>query len=392
MIKEFFQELSARQKLIKAFKAAGIYKTVGEDERKIFPKIHNVPNSKYNYYYFSLLNGIDPKALTKKLYVFQQIFGENVSLDGDYKNFKLTVKASELIEKINYDYTTILEAIKENKFMIPVVCGVNSKGDLSIYDATGSPNLLIYGEPGSGKSSILHTINCTLMQYYTPAQINFYFADFKMSELNLYEGVEHVKSISYLEKDLGPALAHLKTELTRRGELLKKYKVRHINKVPESENKPYIILCIDEFVMIRDEDIMADLLQIASLGRAYGIYLILSMQRPSHKIISTDVRGLLSVRMGFRTVDKRNAMIGETPGSEQISKEAPGTFILNYDELTELRAPYLNEEQTEAIIEKFKIPNWKNHNYKTEPAQEPEKEQPKKVTERDVFNDANKQG
>jgi S-DNA-T family DNA segregation ATPase FtsK/SpoIIIE len=101
---------------------------------------------------------------------------------------------------------------------------------------------------------------------------------------------------------------------------------------------------IDEFVMIKDESIMSNLLQIASLGGANGIYLILSMQRPSHSILSTDVRGVLSFRMDFRTVDLRNAMIGETPGSEKITKMDSGKFLLNLDRLVELKAPYLNED------------------------------------------------
>jgi S-DNA-T family DNA segregation ATPase FtsK/SpoIIIE len=130
---------------------------------------------------------------------------------------------------------------------------------------------------------------------------------------------------------------------------------------------------------------MADLLQIASLGRAYGIYLILSMQRPSHKILSTDVRGTLSVRMGFRTVDKRNAMIGETLGSETIPKKGyEGTFYLKLDDLEQLRAPYLDEAQTESILNKYKIDDWKNHNFIKH---NPTDKQTKSLSEKDVFHD-----
>jgi DNA segregation ATPase FtsK/SpoIIIE, S-DNA-T family len=382
------QNIKARQKLITAFKESGIYKTIGSDERKIFPKIHSIPNDKYNYYTFTLPNGIDPKLLKKKFYVFQQIFGEGAYLDGDFKKFTLTVKASKKIDEITYDYSKILEVIKKENIILPIVCGGDENENIKIYDATNSPNLLIFGEPGSGKSSILHVILSTLIQMYRPDQIEFYLADFKMSELNLYEGVEQVKSISYITKDFAPTLKHLKKELTKRGQLLKENKVRHINKLPGNKKPPYIVLCVDEFVMIKDDDIMSDLLQIASLGRAYGIYLILSMQRPSHKILSTDVRGLLSVRMGFRTVDKRNAMIGETPGSESISKEQPGTFLLNLDELTELRSPFLNEDKTEAILKPFKKDDWKNHNYRIQRPEEKEETQKQSVlSEKDVFAD-----
>jgi S-DNA-T family DNA segregation ATPase FtsK/SpoIIIE len=358
----FFNHLQYRQKLISAFKEAGVYKEIGD--RKLFPKIHNVPNDQYDYYVFTLRNGIDPKLLKKNLYVFKQYFGRDVMLDGEYKRFKLSLASTKLIDKVNYEYSTIQEIINKEKIIMPIVCGMNEKGKLIIYDATNSPNLLIYGEPGSGKSSILHVILSTLIQYFTHEQIEFYLADFKMSELNLYEEVKHVKSVSYVTKDFAPVLNHLQKEMSKRGELLKKYKVRHINRLPDNQKPPYIVLCVDEFVMIKDEEIMADLLQIASLGRAYGIYLILSMQRPSHKILSTDVRGTLSVRMGFRTVDKRNAMIGETLGSETIPKRGyEGTFYLKLDDLELLRAPYLNENDTEVILKKYKDDNWKNNHF-----------------------------
>jgi DNA segregation ATPase FtsK/SpoIIIE, S-DNA-T family len=382
-------KLQTRHKLVKAFKSGGLhltYKMSDDNERLILPKIHSV-----NIYEtattvtFTIPNGLDPKLLKKNEFLFKQYFGKDTTLEGDLKRFTLRIVTKKETEKVPYDFAQISEIISRENFHMPIVAGQDRHKQLHIYDATNNPNLLIFGQPGSGKSSILHVILSTLAQIYSPEQIHFYLADFKQSELVVYEGVEHVKSISYLVKDFAPALTHLKQELTKRGELLKAHRVRHVNKLPADKKPPYIVLCVDEFVMINDADIMADLLQIASLGRAYGMYLILSMQRPSHKILSTDVRGVLSVRMGFRTVDKRNAMIGETPGSETISKDEPGKFLLNLDELTELKAPYLNEDKTEELLEKYKSEDWRNHNYKKTVAKsdEPVAE----ITEKDVFND-----
>lgn len=385
-----WEKLKTRSKLFKAFKKGNIYLTVGsgDNERKIYPKIHHIDsNNKTTTIVFTLPNGLDPKILQKNFYCFQQHFGKKTSIEGEIKRFTLSVQKTSDNKKIPYDYKHLHEVIQKKEYKMPIVAGQDRTGTTHIYDATNYPNLLIFGEPGSGKSSILHVILSTLIQYYSPEKLHLYLADFKMSELNVYEGVEHVKSISYLVKDFSPVLKHLKKELTTRGELLKENRVRHINKLPEDKKPPYIVLCCDEFVMIKDDDIMAELLQVASLGRAYGIYLILSMQRPSHKILSTDVRGTLSVRMGFRTVDLRNAMIGETPGSEKISKEEPGKFLLNLDDLTELKAPYLDEDKTEKLLEKYKVADWKNHNYKTIKNDDEYQKEPKKISEKDVFED-----
>ncbi|MFE4812780.1 FtsK/SpoIIIE domain-containing protein [Peribacillus simplex] len=394
MIREFLFKTKAKGELLKAFRSAGLYKThksKGGSERAIFPQIHDIHLDKFDKslrYTFTLLNGMDPKEMKKKEFVFKQHFGRSITIEGDLKKYVLTIHVKTLPKEVRYNYEAILEIIERDGLKMPIVAGKDIHGELRLYDATNNPNLLIFGQPGSGKSSILHSIICTLLQLYGPDDLHLYLADFKMSELNLYEGVKHVKSVSYLPKDLAPALTHLKSELTKRGQLLKDNGIRHINKLPKEKRPAYIVLVIDEFVMIKDDDIIADLLQIASLGRAYGIYLILSMQRPGHKILSTDVRGVLSVRMGFRTVDLRNAMIGETPGSEKISKDEPGKFLLNLDELTELQAPYLDEEKTEAIVSKFRSDDWRNHsfrNYWTSSNNEEECATSNTLTEKDVF-------
>ncbi|MRX56734.1 DNA translocase FtsK [Bacillus idriensis] len=353
-----FKTFSLKAKLSNAFKMADVSHTVQHKDsvRKRYPAILNAKeNDEYILYAFMIPPGMNPKDFSKKEYIFTQIFGSSYELKGDGLKYSLKIHKKKLEKELKYKFEEIEAIIKQEGFHMPIVAGMDPSGEMRVYDATNNPNLLIFGEPGSGKSSILHVILTTLIQFFSPKEFNLYLADFKQNELCVYEGVEHVKNVSYLVDSFAPVLKLLKNELTIRGELLKNNRVRHINKLPKDKKPPYIVLCIDEFVMIKNDDIMADLLQIASLGRAYGIYLILSMQRPSHKILSTDVRGVLSVRMGFRTVDLRNAMIGETPGSEKINE--PGKYLLNLDALTPIKAPYLNEDDVEKILDVFRCPN-----------------------------------
>ncbi|MFS0766171.1 FtsK/SpoIIIE domain-containing protein [Peribacillus sp. 1P06PB] len=355
-MKMWLAKQQAKASLMKAFRngEVGNHYSYSSNSGLVYPKIHAVDIQKTKLtYVFTIPTGMDPKEIKKKEFCFKQVFGERIELKGDNKKFTLTVFAAVLQPKLEYNYKEIEAFTKEAGYHMPIVAGKDASGAIQVYDATNNPNLLIYGEPGSGKSSILHVILTTLIQFYSPSELHLHLADFKQNELCVYEGVDHVKSVSYQVKNFAPILGTLKAELIKRGELLKNNRVRHVNKLPKDKKPPYIVLCVDEFVMITDNDIMSDLLQIASLGRAYGIYLILSMQRPSHKILSTDVRGLLSVRMGFRTVDLRNAMIGETPGSEKIKKEQPGKFLLKLDELTEIQAPYLDENNVEKILEAY---------------------------------------
>ncbi|NYE07308.1 DNA segregation ATPase FtsK/SpoIIIE-like protein [Bacillus niacini] len=180
-------------------------------------------------------------------------------------------------------------------------------------------------------------------------------------------------------------LKHIHGELKRRGELLNKHRVTHITKVPEKT--PFFLLAIDEIVMIMDDkEMKKQLVQIVSLGRALGIYCILSLQRPSHDILDTKIRGLLTVRMGFRTTDASNSKIIGTPGSERISKQTPGRFLIKRDELTELQAPYLTEEKADKILAAYRIDGWKDLFARSSTSEIPTTKT-EELTEKDVFYD-----
>ncbi|MBX6361677.1 MAG: DNA translocase FtsK [Acidobacterium ailaaui] len=359
-----------KSRLRRAFYNAGLYVKYrsGDREIPVYPQIHSALETPDKIeYVFTLKNGMDPKEVTKKEYVFKQVFGRHVELKGDYKRFVLTVFKHDFPKRVKYDYTEVFPLIAG--MAMPIVCGKDRYGNWLVYDAVNNPNCLLFGQPGSGKSSMLHNILVTLIQYYSANELHLYLGDLKMAEFGIYEGVKHVKNVSFLAEELAPAFRYIKeVEMKKRGKLLKKYRVRHISKVPATERPPFIVVCVDEFVMIKDDKIMTDLLQIASLGRACGIFVILSMQRPSHTILSTDVRAVLSVRMGFRTVDLKNAMMGETPGSEKISVDSPGRFLLRLDDLIELKAPYISEDEAERILEKYKSDAWKNNSFEVKPA------------------------
>jgi len=381
-------KLSTRKKLIKAFRSADMYlkyKTTADTERQILPKIHyvNISDSSTTIT-FTLPNGLDPKLLKKNYYVFEQYFGQNVELDGEVKRFTLTVNKGALSKELTYNYATIepeLEGLE-----MPIVCGKDSAGNWMVYNAITEPNCLISGEPGAGKSTQLRSILATLIQRKTPDELQIFLGDLKMSEFFLFKDVKHVKSVCVYPEDMARMLDHIHRELKRRGELLNKHRVTHITKLPKAE--PFILLCIDEIVMIMDDkDMKKQIVQITSLGRALGIYCILSLQRPSHDILDTKIRSLLTVRQGFRTTDASNSKIIGTPGSERISKATPGRFLIKRDELSELQAPYLTEDKAEELLEAYRTDDWKDMFAKSTGATSPQMDS-EELTEKDVFLDA----
>jgi DNA segregation ATPase FtsK/SpoIIIE, S-DNA-T family len=387
MLMTFIKNQSAKAKLRRCFKSAGLinkYKN-GDKEVTVYPKIHDVKfdDEKQSIrYVFTLVNGTDPKEVMKREYVFNQFFGKNIELDGDYKKFELTVYERGLVNELTYKYKDIQEAIKGYK--VPIVCGKDRNEKWTIYDAVVEPNALISGEPGSGKSTQLRSIITTLIQYMSPEELHLYLGDLKMSEFHLFKGVKHVKGLAIFPDELEKMLNKVYNEMLRRAKVLNAAGVIHIDKLPADQKVPYILLAIDEIVMVMDnKELKKKLVQIDSLGRALGIYNILSLQRPSHDILDTKVRSLLTVRMGFRTTDLSNAKIIGTPGSEKISRSTPGRFILKRDTLDEIQSPYLTEDKAEKILKSYKSKDWINS------VEEEVVEQVKaqEITEQDLFTE-----
>ncbi|MFG6315998.1 FtsK/SpoIIIE domain-containing protein [Bacillus velezensis] len=351
------QRYRAKQRLKYAFGAAGLFisrKLSNGNEARRYPKIHDVQlTGSHIRYVFTLLNGMDPKDVIKKEFVFQQVFGRNLELKGDMKRFVLYVYSKEMKEIVAYDPLIMLPAVKTLK--LPALCGADRHGKIIAYDMTVNPHILIGGRTGWGKSTQLRQLLTTMILSKKPEELELYLGDCKKAEFHLFRNVEHVKANLVQEKDIGRMIEHISAEMDKRSDLLDAFSVEHIDKLPSDKRKPYIVLCIDEVIKLsKNQRIMDQLIDLTSLGRALGIFVILSMQRPVAKVIDTTVRANLNVAMGFRVRDAIEARVLSTPGAEKLP--VPGRFYMDIEgDMTEVQAPFLTLEEAQKLLEPFKV-------------------------------------
>lgn len=371
--RESWAKLQTRQRLVKAFKAAELY--LGDIERPIYPKIHSTNiSAESTAITFTLPNGLDPKLLTKNFYVFQQYFGRTIELNGDIKRFTLKVFTVSMPKELPYNFADIATVISPHK--LGIICGKDRNGQYHAFDLLKQPHILIAGETGSGKSTQLRSILTTLIKSKKPSELQLYLGDCKKSEFHIFRKVEHVQCVLSSARDIGEMLRHIKKELDERSNLTETFEVSHVDELPVEHRRPYIVVCVDEFVMLRKDVFIMDVLtEIVAIGRTLGVFAILSMQRPNAKVLDTTIRANLTVSMGFKLRDKMEARIVNTPGADAI--EESGRFIMNSDNLYELQAPYLEIKKAKELLNPFFV------------AKEAKKVEPMPLTESDVFNDVN---
>ena len=248
--------------------------------------------------------------------------------------------------------------------------GVRSGNRTLVIDLKQSghgPHGLIAGTTGSGKSELLLTLLTSLALEHHPHQVNFVLVDYKGGTvMSVLEGLPHtVGVVTDLDgKQTRRALVALRSEMTRREEILARYQVADIDKYHElgySEPFPYLLIVIDEFAELREYfkndlgDILREIVSIAQKGRALGVHLLLAMQKPEG-VINDSIRANTKYRICLRVEraeDSRNVL--GRPDAYLLPHRPPGRayFQVGKDERFDLFqvakvAGYYRGEQQQA--------------------------------------------
>ncbi|GFZ69046.1 hypothetical protein PSE10B_55680 [Pseudomonas amygdali pv. eriobotryae] len=349
-----FRNLKLRGNLIRAFKTAEIYRSSKRGDRTVYmyPKIHAIDdNETYTRYTFSLLNGINPKLFDDKLWAIKQVLGSNVEINGKLKNFSITVHKKTMPKLVKYDYDDFKPEIE--RMELPVVVGKSIYGKYISYDMAELETLLVSGEIGAGKSSLLRAVLTTLIKSNSPDELRLVLADLKRADLGLFHGVEHVDSLSFEAKEMIRPFTKLRAEMYRRGDLLLEHGVTHIKGLPFK--LPRIVTVVDEMSIVKKERDLVELIeQIASQGRALGVHLIIAMQRPDADLLKSALKSNLRVRISGRQADATNAKVAGVPGAEQIDAGARGRMMIKIDDIQAFQGVFLDEEDCKRMIAPFK--------------------------------------
>jgi S-DNA-T family DNA segregation ATPase FtsK/SpoIIIE len=348
-IYQFFHHQKLKKDLTYCFKRIELFKKIDENY-KVFPRIKRVDSKKdYEDMIFVIPRGMEPEKVTKKEYVFRQQFGNEAELTMiNDKTFRVRVYHKNYLKGVlPYNLCDYSEAIKD--YVLPIVLGTKKDGSLFVYDMIKRPHILIAGETGSGKSVCVCSILTTLCLTKTPEQLQMYLFDLKMSEFFIFDGLPHVVENTEDFEIIRERLDELKDEMERRGRLLKKERVR--NYCDLKTKIPTILVCIDEFGLLQDEDAILDLIQrIGSIGRALGVFIMLSTQRPSSDIVDGKIKINLTTRVGGRLFDSTNSKIViDQPGCENITE--PGHMIVkSIGGLIDVKVPFLDEQEAEKLL------------------------------------------
>lgn len=226
--------------------------------------------------------------------------------------------------------------------------GIGSEGEVTV-DLTKTPHMLVCGSTGSGKSVLQRNLLFHCIQHNDSWR--FLGVDVKRVELTPFKRyTQTVLGIGANLEDGVDVVRYVKKVMDTRYERMEEMGVNHFsNMVDEETGKPpyAIMLMVDEAFMFMspegaksDEGKVRDQLHaeastllgdIARLGRAAGIHLVLATQRPDATVIKGELKANLDIRIAAGRLDSTpSSMVLDSGAATQLPGHIKGRGIVRF--------------------------------------------------------------
>lgn len=238
---------------------------------------------------------------------------------------------------------SILESNEFNEFPsnLAIAIGKDISGNVIVDSLDNMYHLLIGGTTGSGKSIFINSVLMSILYKASPADVKLILIDTLGVNMSIYNHIPHL---------LSPVLTDsLKASAALRwcvGEMKERYNrftifdakdLKSYNKAIEKHpcedtfsKLPRIVIVIDDFsdLMIAFGNIIEEnICKLAQMGRACGIHLIISTQRPSVDVITGTIKANLPTRIAFKVfsaIDSKTIL--DRKGAEDLLSDGDMLF------------------------------------------------------------------
>lgn len=191
----------------------------------------------------------------------------------------------------------------------PVYVGADEFGE-PVYVPLIYRNMLIGGEPGGGKSSLLSTL---IAHAALCTDVRLCLLDGKQVELGLWAECADV----FVGPDLGHAIRTLRRLQRVMDNRYSYLLARRRRKIVRDDGMNAVVCAIDELALFsatfggkaEQEEFVALARDLVARGRAVGIIVIAATQRPSVDIIPTSLRDIFSWRFATRCTTEASSDI-----------------------------------------------------------------------------------
>jgi len=253
------------------------------------------------------------------------------------------------------DFFDLQGGLMESTVEVPVILGRTSMGEELIEDLAKMPHLLVAGTTGSGKSVMLHSIICSIIN--SQKNIRIALVDPKNVEFSYYNQIKQLMyPVANYAEEAYDIIEDLIVEMENRFNLMSKYAVNEISKFNEKRPRqalPYIVLVIDEFadlMMVSKKEFQTKLSRITQKGRSAGIHAIIGTQRPDATVVSGILKANFPSRISCKVVSAVNSrVVLDKNGAEKLLGKGDALLNSFSHDMTRFQGAYISPEDIQRV-------------------------------------------
>ena len=270
------------------------------------------------------------------------------------------------LDLVSEDYKKILEEIpsKNRRNIIPL--GIDSEGKIVYKKLSELEDILVGGTTTTGKTNFLNSIICSILMKHTPYETKLVLVDTKGVEFTSYTNIPHLlMPIVRKNEDTKRILNSLITGSINRKEIFKRNNCstfdEYNNIVRKEKTKdpntrldflPNIILIIDDFALIENEETQILIENLLKINNYTGIHVICGTSIPKEEVISPFMREYFLSRVSFHFVeDKDIRFILGSRETHQVDGTNNYIFKSNENKYYNLRNILLDDKEITTITD-----------------------------------------
>ena len=207
-------------------------------------------------------------------------------------------------------------------------------------DLSKDGNILLYGSPGTGKTTFLQTVAMDLARKQSPENLTLYLLDFGTNGLAPLTQLPHVADSLLLDQTekIQKFIRIINRELDRRKKLLSEHGVGTIALYREVTGKqePTMVILMDSYESMKDEPYETDLfklfMRISREGLSIGVHLIITASRQNNLRAQLYSNFKHQLTLPQNDISEIRGIVGATPLASTM-EDIKGRALMKRDEV-----------------------------------------------------------
>ena len=207
-------------------------------------------------------------------------------------------------------------------------------------DLSKDGNILLYGSPGTGKTTFLQTVAMDLARKQSPENLTMYLLDFGTNGLAPLTQLPHVADSLLLDQTekIQKFIRIINRELDRRKKLLSEHGVGTIALYREvtGNQEPTMVILMDSYESMKDEPYETDLfklfMRISREGLSIGVHLIITASRQNNLRAQLYSNFKHQLTLPQNDISEVRGIVGATPLASTM-EDIKGRALMKRDEV-----------------------------------------------------------